>query len=438
MHKPNDRLRIAWFSPLPGKAVHKNSRAAYFTEQILPIVSSKHDVELFCDDFQSYSEFPTFHYLTAFERHRTKPFDLIFYQLEDPKFCNFIRIHLGLIPGVVLFHDFAFTHFGPEPILNSPWHNVVSLFQSSENNWPERGAEFTQKGPLGYREAAYSIAAIFTDEWSRNEYVRNISHALKVEQDNTNKSFFLPPPVDATNCFRALKGVGKRDFLRVGFAGTPRVEDRSHKLLQAIAKDKDRIELIWLLNSEEEKIASELLEDFNIESAKLISDRIPANWSKLIVDCDLAVHTHFSVFGSVAPYFQMSLTAGLPVLVTDFGQIEYLPNEVVFKIEPGEFEAFQIHEVFCKIMNEPMLQQNTNGAGFAHEMYDKRVIASELESIFYKLRPAISATMKDWADFESKATKSLLEEISTLYPFDGEDAWQKIIEPVFKELGFSS
>lgn len=427
MGAASNKLRIAWFSPLHTKGQGSESVSAYCSDELLPLLRERFDIELFHNGFDRYRDFPTFHYLSAFVHHRERPYDLFFYQLEDRRASNFIRVHLGLMPGMVWFHDFIFTSFGPEPILNSPWNCAVRKFNGESLPWPKRGEELEQQGPLGYREGAWALAPLFSNPVAHAEYRRNIQTRLDAKAGDL--SAFVPMPVSSRPVEHR-----RAETLRVSFGGSPRIEHRAHKILQALSEAAVPYRLQWLLSAAEEAPARELLREFEIEACDLIIGRSPARWNALLQETDFALHPLFSVYGQADPYLGQSLMQGVPALVTRFGSTEYLPENLVFKIDPGSQEVFQIAEVMRALHARRVPDVRERTRRFALDFYAADHVAAELAHAFERAAPNIGRFSERWSAFESAARASLLAEVPLLLPQSSD--WELLLKPSFKELGW--
>ena len=84
------RLRIAWVSPTAAASVESPSMGAYFSREILPRLAHRFDIHLFHNSFDSWDGIPARHYLRLIEMHQTRPFDLVFYQVENRAAANFV------------------------------------------------------------------------------------------------------------------------------------------------------------------------------------------------------------------------------------------------------------------------------------------------------------------------------------------------------------
>src|SRR5690606_23982396 len=117
------------------------SPSAYFTSLVLPELENSFEIELFDSEEREVLGRRTKHFLKAAAIHAVSPFDLFFYQLENAKEAHFVRFHLGLQPGVVLFHDLFLSDEGPEPLLESHWRAVLAKYRGHTASWAERGSK---------------------------------------------------------------------------------------------------------------------------------------------------------------------------------------------------------------------------------------------------------------------------------------------------------
>ena len=427
MNSTSGKPRIAWFSPLNFGPGTTPSLSAYFSEQLLPILQSHFDIELFVDGFSPYREFTTHHYLSAVTRHKERPFDLFFYQFEDTKAGAFIRLHLGLIPGLILFHDLLVTQDGPEPILNSSWESTIEMLVKNNRQWPSRTAEFPRERPFAVREVGYAASAIFTCPRMHQEYRTQQSARPRLSVLAQDQSWYLPFPVERND------PPFPKDFT-VGFAGSPRIEHRSHKVLQALSNFSGSAKLVWMIEAHEEALAREMVTEFGVENVELVAGRSPQRWNSIQKDISVGLHPLFSVFGQAEPYLRISMAAGRPSITSDFGAAEYLPSDAVFKVRPGESEAFEICSVLEKLAPSDLRAWGKRGQSWASEENDRNKIASELATIFEKSIPAIKPALVEWQRLASDAGIQLIRESQNLLE---SESWEKICTPVYQELGWN-
>ncbi len=436
-----NRLRVAWFSPLNLGSEPTQSLSAYVSDALLPFIGKRCEVELFHNGFISHPDFPTYHYLRAFERHREKPYDIFFYQVEDGQVSHFTRFHLGLVPGIVLFHDLFVTDSGAVPLYVSPWEETVKKFHDPLRSWPTRDQKFEHRAPILYRECGLSGIPIFSNERAHSEYKRNITEKLG---DASQASYYLPYPA----CRGESLSQRSSEVFTLALCGSPRIEHRAHKVLNALSKLSAPFTLLWLIGNDEASQAEALLKEFCITSCELITGRSPEKWSSVVARADCALHPLFSAFGQPGPYLATSLTAGVPSLVTNFGAAEYLPDSVVFKIQPGENESFEILSVIEKLSkSRPRLKL---AAEFAQEHFNPTIVAHELSLIFERSVQPLREMHTRWDALLGEAREDLLREARVFIegtascPNRGEELfgesgyqWNTLVEPSLKELGWS-
>lgn len=429
------RKRIAWFSPLTIDPKAEGTISAYASERLLPLLRDRYEIELFYPGAERHPDFPTHHFLKAWDLHRKDPYDIFFYQLEDSLCANFVRMHIGLIPGIVWFHDLMFSSDGPEPILNSPWEETVRKYLDPHRPWPDREREYKRLGPLGYREAGYALVSLFSNLANHIDYKNQVSLKLNRSKES---SFYLPVPVRKR--FELVHE--PRTRREIIFAGSPRIEHRAHKVLGALAQLKEDYSLTWLIEPEEKSASDELLKEFEVTTANLVLGRSPANWERLVQRGGIAIHTLFSVYGQPGPYLEISLMAGLPVIVTNFASTEYLPDSVLFKVQPGETESVEIRESVRAIIRGEVFFSPERVREFAIENYSAQKIADELSLMFERCEPRIRQALALWQWLERDAREAVLGELLGADKGDlallksREVALQSVIQPICKELGW--
>lgn len=428
-------MRIAWFSALNVKK-QSSSKSAFFSDQILPLIKAQDaiKIDLFHDGSDIHDDFPTYHYLSAFEHHRHEPYDLFFYQLEDHPCSSFARLHLGLVPGVVLFHDIYFTYHPPEPIHRSPFKSIVDKYRASgfaDPSFWEWDDQFTLGDELARREASYALVALFSTQRHLGEFRRNCVDRL-VDHGQQNL-FHLPAAVDFDHL--STKGFSARSR-NILYGGAPRIECRTHKLLEAISEID--CNLIWLIEPSEKAEAEDLLREFNVSKCEIIIGRTPYVWQDLVSKGSVAVHSLFSIHGGVSPYFQISLASGIPVLLTNFGESEFLPQGLVYRVQPGDQEAQEFAAIISQVLANGL--GNSVQLKYANEFLDRRVVTTELMNVFKNSRSLLSDNYSRWQLMQSAASRCLKSEAIALKASSdmSELKLAEKFEAAYADLGWSA
>jgi hypothetical protein len=388
-------MRIAWFSTV---ALHSEKgallKASYLTAELLPILSQNAEIVLFAPQ-QSKVAFGKVtaaeHYLTAAKLHKGKPFDFFFYNIEDQKESNFSRVHCGLMPGIILFHDLLFMTVLPDAMALSPWSETLHEMTSFDNRGVDR------EDPFAYREASLALIALFTNPWQHGEYKRRIKKGLADRFFGGQHSFYLPTPFEPS----AKNAKKTEQVFTIAYAGSQKIEDRSHKLLQALAMLKIPHQLIWMIAPSERHEAEQQLEEFSVKNVKFIEDRSVASWEKIVSEADVAVHTRRTVYGSLEPLLTVTNALEIPALVIDYAEGAYVADQGVIKIVPGngEVSAFLAAlEGIAKLENETK---------YPREYCSPRIVAAELLSIFSRFEAEIKDFYNAWKKFEEKNARQL-------------------------------
>ena len=427
------KLRVAWFADSGGLSL-----SSYTTALLAPKLLRELDVQRYTLSEDPAETSNSRHALSAWDDHRRNPYDICFYQIEDSRDLGPYRILPGLVPGIVLFHDLVFSSYGPEPILNSAWKETIRKFNDPKHPWPSYQAKHDPEGPLGHREAGLSFVPVFSQVKHSTDYENQIKLSLRTPGAVAPApALYLPIPVDP---LPLSSGSAKT----ICFAGTPRIEHRAHMLLRAISALDNNTKLHWMLDESEVAQAQDLLVEFGIKNFEITVGRSAQAWKRILADSGIAVHLHFSVFGNLSPYLEMSLMAGLPTLVTNFGIGATFPDSVVFKIDAGESEAQQIAETFSKLqlLGEKFKRQAIQS--YAIETFATDGVAHDLLTLFRRATPYLAQQMKRWENFEAQAKAELVGYAKNLVEQRcGEDKipgaggyWSNRIAPIFGELGW--
>lgn len=426
-------MRLAWISPLEVDLVGMHSHSAYFSRMLLPEIALHADVELFRNAFTPHPTLPSHHYLTLVARHAERPFDLLLYQIDAHPLNRWSRVAVGLMPGVVLFHDFVFRDFGPEPVLNSAWRHHVERFKDAATPWPAREGEYTQQGPFGFREAAWGIACGFSSARLHDEYRRNVTLSLSRE-GSIVRSFYLPFPVPPASAQERERG--SSDRLHICFDGSVRPEHRAHMLLLALKQTQCPVHCEWLVDPEELSQAQHLCEEFGVgDRVSLHSPRTAERWQNLLLHADAACHLAFTAYDQLGPFCSMSLTSGASVVVLDYGDAFYLPENAVWKISPGEYEHMELACVFDELWGERRAMPSQELA-FLRALHDPRAVAKELLAAVAQYREVQRSMLALWHDIRSQAREKLFDEAAELAAADAEKCVRDLLVGSWRELGW--
>lgn len=433
LSKPFKKPRIAWFSPLTGDTCSAAGPSAYLTRTLIDELQGRFDIVLVSDFEDRAAAVPVVHFLRAFDMDRESPFDLWVYQLENSKATWFCRMHLAIQPGLVIFHDLLLSDYGPDPMTSTPSNELLDGYLSENQYFPSLDTFWKPEGPYAFREAAYSPVKCFTSRKDIAEWRRTMSHRPALG----DKAWFLPYPVSPAASSRPVIREGSR--LRVGFAGAPGIEQRSHVVLEALRGAAVHTELVWLIDPAERATAEALIKEFDVESATLVEGRNPERWQSLLVDIDITIHLHFSVFDSPGPYLPVSICSGVPTVLSEFGDALTLPRDFFFFVQPGQKEVFELREVLSQFALLSAAQRSTlcdRLKGYGQEIHSTKIVAGELGMVIEHSIDELSTFMERWRIYRAQARASLLGS-QPLNVKSSNEWYSRYLSAAFEEIGWT-
>lgn len=402
-------LRIAWFSDLADG--RSEGLAAYCSRILLPELATKHSIELFSPSFVTEKyDLRHDHYLNAYKRHREKPFDIFFYQLEDSRSSRFVRSHMGLVPGVLWVHDLYCQDLGPEALHTSPWEHSIKQFQDPSLPFLDRSNAPHQLCPRVYRETSLAPVVLFSSQWALKEFSQMV-HSRVESTVGSHVASVMPIPI-------APQRVSRRETspcLRMACASVPGVEGRAHKFLPALRQYEGEWHLTWMVSAAEQAAAHGLIHEFGVsERVTVVASRSPETWQAIISNSDAALHLHTSPFGHLGPYLQLTLSAGCPAIVSWSAQGEDFSDNAVFCVASGLHEGRQLSEIFRAITLHGADACGREGRRQIEATSDVSSLAETLSNNLLEWAPHVGYVMDKWERIMKQGRKALLNEVKEL------------------------
>lgn len=429
------KLRIAWFTHVarPGQPVATMSQ--YCTDLLVPLLRERFDIEIFCGLYSGeHCGVPRHHLLTAYQRHRAKPFDLFFYQLEDGLLGRSLRTQIGIMPGVTWVHDLYLSDLGAEGIHTSPWERSLAQYFNPAIPFSDRGAPPHQLRPQAFRETALSPVSLFSSRWGKREFDRWVTARLE-HVPGGHRSEFLAVPVVMRERRDSLVGDNKLRVLAVGSAS---VVGRAHKFLPALAALKTPWHLTWMVEPTERDEAEVLLSEFGVsDRVSLIEGMSPQRWEDLLRSSDVALHLRSSPFGHLGPYLQLSMAAGVAAIVMRYASGEEIPQDAVFSIVPGMHETAQILGVLEALSRRDPRTLAVSAQALMRSENEVSVVARRMSVLFQSAAPALVEVMARWESLYAAAAHALLDEVRGFVdaPVGGmPGSYETIVAPFVEEL----
>ena len=414
------------------------TKSAYLTKSVLPYLSEAFEITIFSDCFESWSEFRCEHYLAFSRLDKVQSYDAVVYQVEDHKDLGFSRFHIGLRPGVVLFHDLLLRTPQPEPLVKSPW-SMRSKSKLGAPIWAGRDQFFDDPSPYANRELALGAVVAFFSSRQCSDALDRYSKLKEMDAiSKAPKTYTLPYPT------LVASGQSSKESLKISFCGGLEVQDRVHSILSALSMMPTESQFdwsaTWLVRSEDYQQACDFVKDRGAH-CQVITGLNPQSWAELSSASDVAIHLLFSVFGSVEPYLSISLANSCYCLVSDFALRDEHCSSFVIPIKPGASEALELLAALselneCKSKNEALMSNFSSE--WAREN-SAEVLAAQIAQLIYSEIDELRSRAADDRDLAALARSALLDECLELYSTkDAHSAqWFRTRQAVFDKLGWT-
>lgn len=431
----HSKLRIAWFTHLARSNEVVTSISQYCTDLLIPLMKDQFEIEVFAGlPSGSHLGVPRYNTLNVYQRHRAKPFDIFFYQVEDGPLGRVVRTQVGTMPGISWMHDTFLSDPGAEGIHTSPWERSVQQMLDLSLPFLERGELPLQPQPQGYRETSVSPMVLYSSEWAEGTLHRFLSGRYEYASCG-HRSDTLPVPVTLIDDARPQEG--GRPFEIVAVSST-RLDGRAHKFLPALADCSDAVHLTWVIEPSERADAQRMVGEFGVaDRVTLIEGNSPERWGTLVAKSDLALHLTSNPHTRLSPYLELSMAAGVPTVVMRVGRGETISEDIAFVIEPGLHETSQLVAIVEAIAQGDSRQLGRAGQDLVKDESDPTRVAARLSSIFRESAPLLADVMRAWNGLYQRGEEALLEEIRALVdaPMGGmPGAYETIVKPLVQEI----
>lgn len=433
------KLRIAWFTHLARSNEVVTSISQYCTDLLLPLMKDEFEIEVFAGlPSGSHHGVPRYNTLNVYQRHRAKPFDIFFYQVEDGPLGRVVRTQVGTMPGISWMHDTFLSDPGAEGIHTSPWERSVQQMLDLSLPFLERGELPLQPQSQGYRETSVSPIVLYNSEWAEGTLHRFLSGRYEYASCG-HRSDTLPVPVPLIEDARPQGGT--KPFEIVALSST-RLDGRAHKFLPALADCSRPVHLTWVVEPSERMDAERMIGEFGVrDRVTLVEGSSPDRWRALVAKSDLALHLSSNPHTRLSPYLELSMAAGVPTVVMRVGRGETISDDVAFVIEPGLHETSQlvaiVEAIAQAIVQGDSRQFGRAGQHLVKDSNDPTRVAARLSLMFRESAPLLADVMSAWNGLYQRAEEALLEEIRALVdaPAGGmPGAYEMIVKPFVEEM----
>jgi glycosyltransferase involved in cell wall biosynthesis len=356
-------MRVAYHSPL----APQRSGIADYSSLLLPALKRRVDVVLV-------------------RPHRpSPPADVAVFQLgNDPERHGWIYDALRRRPGLVVLHEVAL-------------HGLVAGLTLGRGDREGYLAAVERDGGAGGRAAAErALAGIDPPLWEvRPEEFPLVHEALDCAQGVVVHSAYAEGKVRAAGYSGPVYRIAQpaaswdgRSTVRftggrspvIGSLGKLNSAKRIPQLLHAFARLRERFPQALLVLAGEGVEGESIrirVETLGLEPGRdvLLSGYVPeAKFRSLAAGCDICVSLRSPTLGETSGSAIAALSVGTPLVVSDVGWFQELPDSAAAKVAPDEWEIDHLVAVLELLASEPELRSSM---GQAAEAYARRELDVE-------------------------------------------------------------
>lgn len=369
------RLKIAFFTPITN-----GSKSYYFSTKVLPYLKEHADIDIFTDSKcdGTFCGLNVYHYLVAFKLDNIKNYDIFFYQVEDDDSTNFIRVHLALIPGIVLFHDFYLYNEPPQCI-------VYYLLGSQFNNI---------KRDLG--KALFSLSTSPSIIKKASKFTRN---NIPPHSFSNNNISFIPYPLE----IRDFKEKVRNKITKIVFAGNVEKESRYFSVINSL-KDISDYKFIWLTKCKDIERAKKVCKDNDVIDFEILENNVNNVEESLcgadICMCPIKNLEYYDTFFIYKAFENnvLVIASAFTKQETNGDDLSIFPSNYILKAKAGLQESKEF-SFFINAYKEGRIVLDYK------KLYDdflinfaNNVVSKELLALFYNLYDSI----KDYKEIYEK------------------------------------
>jgi glycosyltransferase involved in cell wall biosynthesis len=342
----SQRLRIAYFSPLPPA----RTGIADYSRELLPCLARLTDITLFVDESADVSEaiaaeFPV-HTTHAYARMRWD-FDIALYQMGNSSYHGAMYDVLKHYPGLTVLHDYGLHHFISDQTIAR--NRFAAYVREMGYALGPAGVELACQVRDGQRPLPFFAAPL-------NDRLLHLSLGVLVHSDYVRQQLLaqkVPCPVGLVAApIVSYPAVSRRaqldwpeDAVIFGSFGQVWREKQIEAALRAFARVREVVpQARYLIVGDWAASGGDLparIAESGLVDVVRCTGQVPdlADFVSWIATADVVVNLRAPTVGETSATALRALAAGRPLIVYDHGWYAELPDETCLKVAPLDDEA---------------------------------------------------------------------------------------------------
>jgi len=415
------RPRVALWTLLPPQA----SGVSQYSVDLLGALRRRCDVEVFVGDDVAPDEELLWrhriHHHRAFDRrHRSRPFDAVFYQLGGHPAHLFMHRSLHAYPGVTVLHDLTLSHvlytyhhhrgeletFVQELAAVEGWPAVAEFSDVLEEELPGREkslSDFLMAYPMMGAVVDRSLAQIVHYDAARAELEKQYpaANAFTVPMGVAGPRPMRPALVRLET--RRRLGIADRTFF-VGVFGVVHPFKRLETCIRAFAAlAVDHPDSVLVVAGEAfhpsyAETLAELATTLGVADRVRLLGWVPKElFDSCLVACDVVVNLRFPFMKQMSAVLLRAAAARKPVITTDLAEWRFLPDGFCLRVPPGDDETAEAEVAALAghlgaLAGDRRLLRRMSVAADAY--YQQTSRADDMAAAYLEVARAVSPTME--------------------------------------------
>ena len=366
-------MRLAYFTPLPpGK-----SGIADYNSELLPYLARGAEISVFVEEAGELRENRdradfSVHDANDFDGiHGRRPFDLCVYHLGNNPHHEYIYERATVTPGLLVMHESCLHHLVAWKTLgrkgeDAYWNEMFYAYgrkgaRAADMRSHSIGSDYQQfLMPLNRRLVQGSLGVITHNAYAASQLeglngdvpVEIIPHHLSPKADELNG-------LDRVECRRAL-GLPDDAFVIASFGFVTEAK-RIPAVLAAFKLLLRQVPNAMFLVVGEDHwkwSVAPLIEEMGLRDRARITGYVSEpDFFRHLKAVDVVVNLRFPTAGETSGTLIRALGAGVPAIVTDFGQFAELPGDVCLKVLAMEREEKDLYLRLRELAQRPTLRE---------------------------------------------------------------------------------
>ncbi|MCG3163976.1 MAG: hypothetical protein JMDDDDMK_05435 [Acidobacteria bacterium] len=356
-------MRLAYFTPLPPS----KSGIADYNSELLPYLAKGAEISVFveqADELRENRDRADFaiHNATYFDEiHRQQPFDLCVYHQGNNPHHEYIYERATRTPGLLVLHEHCLHHLIAWKTLgredkDAYWNEMFYAYgrtgaRAADMRAEAVGSDYQQfLMPLNRRVVSRSLGVVVHNAYAASQLegqLEGLNGGIPVEiiPHHLSPKAYELDAMDRIECRRSL-GIPDDAWVIASF-GFVTQSKRIPAILAAFKQLLQHVPNAMFLVVGEDHwkwSVGPLIEEMGLRKcARLTGYTTERDFFRYLKAVDVVVNLRYPTAGETSGTLIRALGAGLPVVVTDFGQFAELPDDVCLKVSATESEEKEIY-----------------------------------------------------------------------------------------------